>query len=121
MSPGLTTCCRGERFDLVLDLGCFHGLNPAGRAAFADAVTRRCEPGAVVVLHVVGPRRGLGPNGVDDADIAAAFGAGWTATTAPSTTCGGGPLRGVKFRWVTLTRVAPEQSVATASTERVDA
>ena len=99
--------------DLVLDLGCFHGLSPAGRAAFATAVIPRCKPGAVVLLHVVGPRRGPGPKGVDDDGIRDAFGPGWTSVSTPSTTDGGGPLRGVPFRWVTLTRTAHEAPGAT--------
>lgn len=93
--------------DLVLDLGCFHGLDSRGRAAFAAVVNRRCNPGAVVLLHVVAPRRGMGPRGVDDAEIDSVFGPAWSRATTPSSTDGGGPLRGVPFRWVTLTR-APQ-------------
>lgn len=97
--------------DLVLDLGCFHGLEPSGRRAFATAVTRRCGPRAVALLHVIGPRRGLGPKGVADEEIASAFGPGWELASAPAKTVGGGPLRGVPFRWVTLTKQGVEEAV----------
>lgn len=106
--------------DLILDLGCFHGLKPTQRQLFAAAITRRSGPGTIVLLHVVGPRRGLGPRGVADEEIASVFGADWDLSSAPSGTFGGGPLRGVPFRWVTLTKQRPETQVGTSPTGSKD-
>src|SRR5665647_2929434 len=55
-----------ERYDLVLDIGCFHGLTDPDRIAFAGWVTRHTADGAVLLLHIVLPRSGIGPRGVDD-------------------------------------------------------
>lgn len=95
-----------QRYDLVLDVGCFHGLTDPERAAFAGWVTRHTDEGAVMLLHTVLPRTGVGPRGIDDAGVRAAFGAGWSLSTTASTTTGGGPLRGAVFRWCILTRHA---------------
>jgi SAM-dependent methyltransferase len=39
-----------EPFDLVLDLGCFHGLDAAKRARYAEHVARLTHPGSVFLL-----------------------------------------------------------------------
>lgn len=58
-------------FTLVLDLGCFHGVAPERRAAYADGVTRVTAPGALFLLYAFGPRQlpggrpaGISPDGV---------------------------------------------------------
>lgn len=91
-------------YDLVIDIGCFHGLHPDGQAAFAAWVTRNTREDADVVIHAVEPRTGIGPHGIDEAMLGATFGHGWAISTTPSTTTGGGPLRHATFRWFTLTR-----------------
>ncbi len=95
-----------EQYHLVLDVGCFHGLSDPERAAFAGWVTRHTSAGAVVLLHTVSPRSGVGPRGIDDTGVRAVFGPAWALSTTESTTAGGGPLRGAAFRWCTLTRLA---------------
>src|SRR6478752_2203383 len=99
-----------ERYDLVLDVGCFHGLSEPERAAFAGWVSRHTDEGAVVLLHTVVPRTGMGPKGTDDAGLLVAFGPAWALSTTNSTTVGGGPLRGAAFRWCMLTRLAPSSA-----------
>lgn len=91
-------------YDLVVDIGCFHGLRPDEQAAFAAWVTRNTREDAAVVILAVEPRTGIGPHGIDEASLAATFGPGWSITTTPATTTGGGPLRHATFRWFTLTR-----------------
>ncbi len=39
-----------EPFDLVLDVGCFHGLDAAGRARYARHVARLTKPGSKFLL-----------------------------------------------------------------------
>jgi cyclopropane fatty-acyl-phospholipid synthase-like methyltransferase len=38
-------------FDLVLDIGCFHGLAPVAQARYADHVIQRTLPGATYLLY----------------------------------------------------------------------
>lgn len=91
-------------YDLVVDIGCYHGLHPDEQVAFATWVTRNTREDADVVIHAVAPRSGIGPKGIDEAMLVTAFGPTWSLTTTPSTTTGGGPLRHAAFRWFTLTR-----------------
>jgi SAM-dependent methyltransferase len=44
-------------FDLFLDLGCFHGLTPQGRAAYAQGVAALSKPGALLLLYAFVPRQ----------------------------------------------------------------
>lgn len=44
-------------FDLVLDVGCFHGIPSARRAAYVDEVTRVTRPGAIFLLWAIDSRR----------------------------------------------------------------
>ncbi len=97
-------------YDLVVDIGCYHGLRPQEQAAFATWVTRNTRTDAHVVIHAVTPRSGIGPKGIDALNLSAAFGPTWAITTAPSTTTGGGPLRHATFSWFTLSRTSTPSS-----------
>jgi SAM-dependent methyltransferase len=39
-------------FDLILDIGCYHGLPPSGQDIYARAVKRRLAPGGALLLYV---------------------------------------------------------------------
>ena len=93
-------------YDLVVDIGCFHGLRPDQQKSFADWVSRHTREDAVVVVHAVAPRTGVGPRGIDEATLGGSFGPAWSISTTPSSTKGGGPLRHADFRWFTLSRTA---------------
>jgi SAM-dependent methyltransferase len=62
-----------SRATLILDVGCLHGLDPAGRSAWAIAVQRVAADGAVLLLRAspsgsgmpIGPK-GIAPESVDD-------------------------------------------------------
>ena len=70
-------------FDLVYDLGCFHGLRDDGRAGYAEGVTRLAAPGATLLLFVFAPgRRGPAPRGIDREEIEARFSPGWQIVDA---------------------------------------
>lgn len=105
------------KYDMVVDIGCYHALRPDEQTAFAAWVTRHTHQDADVVIHAVEPRSGIGPKGVDRTMLATTFGPGWSVATTPSTTTGGGPLRHAAFRWFTLTRTA----TATPTTEEARA
>lgn len=65
-------------YDLILDLGCFHGLRDADRAGYADGVTRVSAPGAILLLFAFVPgRRGPAPRGIDRAEVDTLFGRSW--------------------------------------------
>lgn len=73
----------GQDFDLFLDVGCFQGLDDAGRALMAAGVTALSQPGAVGLVHLSGARRTLGRHPAVAADLERAF-AGWSvAEVAP--------------------------------------
>ena len=61
-------------FDLLLDLGCFHGLTPQGRRAYAQGVARLSESGALLLLYAFVPRKMAARTvGVAPDDVKAAF------------------------------------------------
>lgn len=79
---GLTTLPallrKAGSIDLVVDLGCLHGLDPAGRRAWADGVHLAAAPGAVAVIGALRPgRRPAMPRGISADDIATLLGPGW--------------------------------------------
>lgn len=64
----------GERFTLVFDLGCFHGLPPDRRKAYASGVARYAAPGALYLLYAFLPwKAGARPDGVSQAEVEALF------------------------------------------------
>jgi SAM-dependent methyltransferase len=55
-------------FDLGLDIGCFHGLNQAGKEAYSRGLAGATRPGSQVLLWGFdrrSPRLGLDPEGVE--------------------------------------------------------
>lgn len=47
---------RGS-FDFVLDIGCFHSVDPARWPNYATEIARRTQPGALFMLYAFGPRQ----------------------------------------------------------------
>ncbi len=45
-----------EPFDFVLDLGCFHAIDPAERGRYAENLARLTRPGSVFMLYAFSPR-----------------------------------------------------------------
>lgn len=65
-------------FDLVYDVGCFHGLSDAARARCADAITSMAGPAAVLLVFAFVPgRRGPAPRGIGEAELVDRFGPHW--------------------------------------------
>jgi SAM-dependent methyltransferase len=61
-------------YTLVFDRGCYHGLRPGEREAYASAVTALATQGATLLMWASQPnRRLLEPAGADGAEIAARF------------------------------------------------
>jgi SAM-dependent methyltransferase len=95
----------GREFDLVIDLGCLHGMRKPQQREFADWATKHTKQGAHLVILAVAPRRGMGPSGLDQADLTSLFGAPWSlAGATEATDAGRGPLKGARFHWYHLHR-----------------
>lgn len=56
-------------FDLAIDIGCLHGLDPAQRAGYVTGLARLLLPGATYLLYAFLPR-GNGAFGVDAGTLA---------------------------------------------------
>ncbi|HWO71418.1 MAG TPA: class I SAM-dependent methyltransferase [Actinomycetota bacterium] len=71
----------GRTFDTVLDVGLFHSLDEAGRAALPDAYRAVLPVGGRCVLLCWSERNpwGYGPRAVAREEIGAAFARGWRA------------------------------------------
>ena len=67
----------GERFDLLLDFGCFHGLGERQRAAYAAGVNHVADPRATLLL--MGFTKPLPPvtRGVTQAELQRLLGRSW--------------------------------------------
>ena len=46
-----------DRFDFVLDIGCFHSIEPVRRKNYAAELARLTQPGALFMLYAFGPRQ----------------------------------------------------------------
>jgi SAM-dependent methyltransferase len=69
---------RAAAFDLVVDVGCLHGLNAAQRSGYAANVTRLTRPGATFLLYAFMPgfsHDGRRRIGIDADGLRALFGA----------------------------------------------
>jgi SAM-dependent methyltransferase len=79
----------GTDFSLVLDVGCFQGLDRPDRALVAAGVTRLAAPDATMLLLTTSPERSpVRPRGASREDVEEAY-AGWTVlTVAPADTRG---------------------------------
>jgi SAM-dependent methyltransferase len=66
-----------EPFDLLVDVGCLHGLGAAQRSGYAANVTRLARPGATFLLYAFMPglsRDGRRQTGIDADGLRALFG-----------------------------------------------
>lgn len=67
----------GDGYTLLLDLGCFHGLNEAQRAAYATGVTEAAARGAAFLIFSFAPQfRGPAPRGLSREEIMSSL-PGW--------------------------------------------
>ncbi len=65
----------GKPFDFVLDIGCFHNFDEAGRRRYADNLSRWTHPGALYMLYALFPLTRWGRRfGVSPQEVVEAFG-----------------------------------------------
>ncbi len=64
-------------FDLLIDVGCLHGLTPEQRQRYAAHLARLSKPGATYLLYAFMPRMGRNGRamGIDRAGVETLFGA----------------------------------------------
>jgi SAM-dependent methyltransferase len=95
-------------FDLVIDVGCLHGLTDSQRHAYADHLVRLARPGATYLLYAFLP--GLSPDGrrfgIDAAELSARFG---PAFEIRATVYGEDTNRARPSAWFTLHRTGQAQ------------
>jgi SAM-dependent methyltransferase len=97
----------GSGYQLVLDVGCFHGLSDAARAAYAREITAVTDPGASLLMFAFSPgRRGPLPRGASSAEIERTF-SRWQLKAQESANTGGlaAPIRRTNPRWFHLSRM----------------
>ncbi|MFZ2174560.1 MAG: class I SAM-dependent methyltransferase [Rhodococcus sp. (in: high G+C Gram-positive bacteria)] len=96
----------GGGYHLVLDIGCFHGLGDADRAAYAEAVTAVTEHGGTLIMFAFGPgHRAFIPRGASRSEVERLF-AGWklVSDVDADTTGMPGPLKKADPRWFRLVK-----------------
>lgn len=75
---------RPSTFDTVIDIGCFHSLQPEDRARYASALHAACRPGARLHLRCFTDSKQQGPPGIGTAtglsasDLEQSFSGGWS-------------------------------------------
>ena len=96
----------GAGYQLILDVGCFHGLNPRQRIDYAREVTRVANHGASLLMFAFEPgRRGPLPRGVSPDEVERTLGQWRMADDQAADTSGmPGVLKKSNPRWFTLTR-----------------
>jgi SAM-dependent methyltransferase len=61
-------------FDLALDIGCLHSVDPSARQQYAQGLIRRMQPGGLYLLCAFGPRPGsVGRMGITPEQVAQLF------------------------------------------------
>lgn len=96
----------GGNYDLVLDVGCFHGLTDAQRVAYASQITAIAAPGATLLMFAFGRgHRGPLPRGVSRCEAERTF-TGWNLNldVDADTTGMPGPLKKADPRWFRFVR-----------------
>lgn len=75
-----------DRATLILDVGCLHGLDDTGRAAWSHIVNTVAAPGASLLLRAASPRprQSIGPRGILPEEITSRLGPGWERISAAS-------------------------------------
>ncbi len=59
----------GNSYNLVLDMGCFHGLSPDGRLQYRENLNRWLKPGGTYLLYAHKRRSSQSNYGVDERDL----------------------------------------------------
>lgn len=80
-------------FQVIVDNGCFHGMNGGDRDLYVQEITAAAAPGAQLLMIAFKPSGRFGPAGVDQTEIERRFMPTWSlvsATDEPRSTRQGG-------------------------------
>ncbi len=93
-------------FDTILDVGCFHTLQPDDRGAYAASVHRVLRPGGQLLLLCWSDRNpfGYGPARIRRRDILATFRAGWVIEAVTAETLDTGLESAQVHAWLAVAR-----------------
>ena len=56
-------------FDLILDIGCYHGLSRSGREEYRGHIRKWLRPGGTLLIYAHRRREAEGSNGITEADL----------------------------------------------------
>jgi SAM-dependent methyltransferase len=108
VTEAATEVAAGGPYRLLLDTGCYHGLDDAQRAAYADLVGSIAEEGAALLMFALTPGGAARPRtfrGAGDREIRSRFEPGWELVwTRPH--AGPPVLGGAGQFWYLLKRAA---------------
>ncbi len=91
-------------FELVLDIGCLHVVEPSARLHYAQGVTCRLQPGGLYLLYAFGPRVTTGWRmGITPEQVAQLF----TPSLSVLQVTHGQDQGGVASAWYTLQKANP--------------
>ncbi|MEO8745029.1 MAG: class I SAM-dependent methyltransferase [Candidatus Dormiibacterota bacterium] len=92
-------------YALMLDFGCYHGLRPAQRDAYANGVTALASHGATLLMMAFTRAVPPIPAGVSESELMARFGPSWEmAWSHPDRAAGTSAMRRAAAGWFCLTR-----------------
>jgi SAM-dependent methyltransferase len=95
-------------YDLVFDLGCFHGVAPEGRVRYAREIARLSRPGALLLLYAIRPGKvGGRVIGLTVEDVRAVFVPQWRLERVEP----GKNPNGREAAWYWMRREAPGADV----------
>ncbi len=96
----------GRTVDTVLDVGCFHTLQPVDRAAYAVSIHSVLRPGGRLLLLCWSDRNpfGYGPARIGRRDIRATFRAGWELEAIRAETLDTRLSSGQVHAWLAIAR-----------------
>jgi SAM-dependent methyltransferase len=69
-------------FELIVDNGCLHGMSDHDRDLYVQEITAAAAPGARLSIVAFKPGGGVGPVGIDQAEIERRFTSAWALLSA---------------------------------------
>jgi SAM-dependent methyltransferase len=102
----LETAIAPKNYDLILDVGCLHGLTEKQRMTVMRSLTIFSGTGSMLLILAVAPRKGIGPKGFDRAGMLRYAASEWdlVQTTDQAAVNPASPLGSTPFTWYLLRR-----------------
>jgi SAM-dependent methyltransferase len=94
-----------REYTLLFDFGCFHGLNPAQRDAYARGVNSIAAPGALLLMMAFTRALPPVPSGVSEPELMERFGGDWKFLWShPDRSAGTSAMNRAGASWFALSR-----------------